>query len=336
MSKLFILCVLFSVLSEVVFCQSNYSLKFNGVTDYVEVPFSEYHDLFDDFTIEVFIKFDSIAVGNIIAKSVWWSPNDSSSSYSISFDKNYRNQVIFSTNKHKAISTVSLSPKQWHHIAVVYTELDYGKKIYTDGVLTYNEKNTVNIGYNGRPLFFGAFKTEEGNLIFPYNGNIDEVRIWKKALTQEEVINDMNHQVVKNDSTLVGLYHFDDGKGNIITDSSIYHIDGNNYGATWDNGYIITSVDVSKNLRDDFRLFQNYPNPFNPTTTIDYFISKAGFVTIKVYDILGKEVATLVNEGKQIGNYKVEFNASKLMSGIYFCRMQAKNYIMVRKMILIK
>jgi len=74
---------------------------------------------------------------------------------------------------------------------------------------------------------------------------------------------------------------------------------------------------------DDFYLSQNYPNPFNPSTIIKYQIPELSFVTLKVYDVLGNEIVTLVNEEKPIGSYKVEFDASTLQSGIYFYRLQA-------------
>lgn len=85
-----------------------------------------------------------------------------------------------------------------------------------------------------------------------------------------------------------------------------------------------------------YSLSQNYPNPFNPTTTIKYQIPKAGNVTLKVYDILGSEVATLVNEQKTEGRYEVNFNASSLASGVYIYRLQASDYTNVKKMILMK
>ncbi len=80
----------------------------------------------------------------------------------------------------------------------------------------------------------------------------------------------------------------------------------------------VTSVDKnSKQTKDfSFRLFQNYPNPFNPTTSIEYRVGSSEYVTLKVYDILGREVATLVNEEKQPGSYEVEFDGSNLSSGI--------------------
>ncbi|MFZ0455236.1 MAG: T9SS type A sorting domain-containing protein [Ignavibacteriaceae bacterium] len=93
----------------------------------------------------------------------------------------------------------------------------------------------------------------------------------------------------------------------------------------------------------NFELEQNYPNPFNPTTTIKYSIIKESFVTIKVYDILGKEITTLVNEKKPLGKYSVNFNASNLPSGVYLYRMkaipegrQAGRFVSTKKFVLLK
>jgi photosystem II stability/assembly factor-like uncharacterized protein len=87
---------------------------------------------------------------------------------------------------------------------------------------------------------------------------------------------------------------------------------------------------------DGFSLKQNYPNPFNPSTKIKFHLPEISFVRIKVYDLIGKEVATLVNEEKSIGSYGVEFNATALPSGIYFYQLQAGNYVETKKMILMK
>ena len=85
-----------------------------------------------------------------------------------------------------------------------------------------------------------------------------------------------------------------------------------------------------------FSLSQNYPNPFNPLTSIHYAIGKRQFVTLKVYDILGNEIATLVNDEKSAGNYEVNFNASNIPSGVYFYRLQAGSFAQTNKMILLK
>jgi photosystem II stability/assembly factor-like uncharacterized protein len=84
------------------------------------------------------------------------------------------------------------------------------------------------------------------------------------------------------------------------------------------------------------KLEQNYPNPFNPVTNIGFTISDFGFVSLKIYDILGNEIATLINEEKQPGTYEVEFDANDLTSGIYFYQLKSGNYLETRKMVMLK
>lgn len=86
----------------------------------------------------------------------------------------------------------------------------------------------------------------------------------------------------------------------------------------------------------DYALSQNYPNPFNPTTTIKYSIAKPGMVSLKIYDVVGREVATLVNQEQGTGSYQVTFDASRLSSGLYLYRIQAGDFSAVNKMMLIK
>jgi len=102
-------------------------------------------------------------------------------------------------------------------------------------------------------------------------------------------------------------------------------------------GVIVVPVHILvRNLPEKYLLSQNYPNPFNPSTGINYSIPKNSFVSVKVYDVLGNEVAVLVNKEKPAGNYSVEFNANNLSSGVYFYRIQAGSFIQTKKMLLIK
>ena len=89
-------------------------------------------------------------------------------------------------------------------------------------------------------------------------------------------------------------------------------------------------------VADKFGIAQNYPNPFNPSTTINYNMAKTGNVKISVYDVLGNEVATLVNDNKIAGTHQVVFNASNLSSGIYFYKMQTGDFTQVKRMTLMK
>ena len=130
------------------------------------------------------------------------------------------------------------------------------------------------------------------------------------------------------DSTIrLGFYFTSNGGGNYegwyIDD---IRIDG-----------IVTGIgNIQNEIPNNFNLFQNYPNPFNPTTKINYEIPKRSFVTLKVYDVLGKEVATLVNQDMSAGSYEINFDASELTSGIYFYRISAGSFTETKKMILLR
>ncbi len=97
-----------------------------------------------------------------------------------------------------------------------------------------------------------------------------------------------------------------------------------------------TEIEVEIGLPDKFELYQNYPNPFNPTTRIKFTISDFGFTTLKIYGVLGEEIATLVNEEKPPGKYEVEFDGAGLASGIYFYSLSACDFRKTKKMLLVK
>lgn len=100
-------------------------------------------------------------------------------------------------------------------------------------------------------------------------------------------------------------------------------------------GYMNISYEGSITIKD-YTLSQNYPNPFNPSTTINYQLPKAGVVTLKIYDILGREVKTLVNDFKAKGRYSVNFNAGELASGVYIYRLKVNDFSSVKKLLLLK
>ncbi len=134
---------------------------------------------------------------------------------------------------------------------------------------------------------------------------------------------------------------------------AVHFIDGNTGWAVGEGNTILKTTDgginwfqqsigttnteeEKNNMPAQFVLEQNYPNPFNPTTSIRYQVSGSSNVSLEVYDVLGKEVTTLVNEEKPTGTYKVSFNASELSSGIYFYKLQAGSLVETKKMILMK
>ncbi|MDD5360762.1 MAG: C25 family cysteine peptidase [Ignavibacteria bacterium] len=99
---------------------------------------------------------------------------------------------------------------------------------------------------------------------------------------------------------------------------------------------VLGAVNNANLIPNKYELAQNYPNPFNPVTKINFALPKQGLVIMKIYDVLGREIRTLVNEIKQAGNYSVDFNASEFASGVYFYRLESNDFVDVKRMILIK
>ncbi|MCH6573842.1 MAG: T9SS type A sorting domain-containing protein [Bacteroidetes bacterium] len=104
----------------------------------------------------------------------------------------------------------------------------------------------------------------------------------------------------------------------------------------FDGQYEYSDVVEVEIVPEQYTLYQNYPNPFNPSTNIEYSIPSESFVELKVYDVLGNEVASLVNEQQQAGVYRADFTADNLPSGMYFARITANEFTQVVKMILLK
>jgi hypothetical protein len=115
------------------------------------------------------------------------------------------------------------------------------------------------------------------------------------------------------------------------------------YGSDWSftntdtclNGTVSVN-NISTEIPKEYNLSQNYPNPFNPVTMIKFSLPKASFITLKVYDILGREVSVLVNGQKPAGQYIVDFDASSLTSGVYFYRLESNDFVEVKRMVVLK
>ena len=129
-----------------------------------------------------------------------------------------------------------------------------------------------------------------------------------------------------------------DSHDNIVYINSHFNSGNEQFNLLFYNPDSVTITSVSTDLLStiEFNLLQNYPNPFNPSTSIEYRVTSNEYVSLKVFDLLGNEVATLVNESKLPGSYQVSFDASGLASGIYFYRLQTGSYSQSRKMIILK
>jgi len=137
----------------------------------------------------------------------------------------------------------------------------------------------------------------------------------------------------KGNSTEINDYSFTDDLYEVNSSILYYRLKQIDFNGSFEYSNII---EVEVNVVSNFSLSQNYPNPFNPATTIRYEIPERRFVTIKVYDVLGNEVSTLVDEEKASGSYEIKIDGNELTSGIYFYQLKAGSFVETKKMILVK
>lgn len=178
---------------------------------------------------------------------------------------------------------------------------------------------------NNRVILNWITASETNNLGFDVerlkNYKIERLQGWKKIGFVEGF----------GTTTEIRTYSFIDDKKNVGSYS--YRLKQIDFDGSFEYSPI---VEVNDLVPNDFHLAQNFPNPFNPTTHIELSTPNSGFVSLKVYDILGREVATLINEEKPSGSYKIEFNGTNFSSGIYFYELLSERFSLIKKMILLK
>ncbi len=200
---------------------------------------------------------------------------------------------------------------------------------------------------DGRVIAFsggvhGTVPVEMTSFVASVNGK-DVLLNWGTATELNNKGFRIERRTAENNFNLVS---FIQGKGTTTQPNQYSFVDKNvEYGTYYyrlaqiDFGGRVTysrEVEVNVELPIKFSLEQNYPNPFNPSTKISWQSPINGLQTLKVYDVLGKEVATLVNEYRQAGSYEVEYDASKLSTGVYFYQLKSGNYVATKKMILLR
>jgi|GEM_PF-3051256 len=243
----------------------------------------------------------------------------------------------------------SLALYKWQHIALSYDFANQTMEILINGKSQELSTDKSNIFVNPimnnelDTLIIGNNNTGLRNLM----GKMDEVRIWNKALTSDEINANIYKYLVGTEDSLIGYWNFNEGNGQKVVDISNNGNIGNILGAEYDWGVDYNSlVNVREQYMEgikpnEFTLFQNYPNPFNPSTIIKYSIptnvkSEVSKVKLVVFDVLGREVATLVNEEQASGEYSINFDASLLSTGFYIYEITANQYSSAKKMLFIK
>ena len=361
MKKLFFILGLLLIITLNTFGQTaGNAMLFDGINDFVMVPnHTSLNPGNGSWTISLWVKPpNEIRRSPLIIKRL---PSGGYNQYSLGIaDTNAHNPSPGKRFYVNYIGEVGVSERSghtanefvdgnWHHLALVADNSIDSILFYVDGV----KQNTIimwNVGTwpnvsNLDSLFIG-----HNNVTSFYKGEIDELSIWNKALTPAQIFTLTTDTLgpayySTADSGLVGYWRFDQyedlgingGGADDIRDLSVY----GNHGDSEGNPQLVPSGILSIKFLNqispkEFALFQNYPNPFNPTTNIQFAIPKPGFTILKVYDVLGKEVATLVNEKLSAGSYEVDWDASNFGSGAYFYRLEAGDYVETKKMLFIK
>ena len=233
-----------------------------------------------------------------------------------------------------------------------WVENDLLISTYLRAVDFIDEDNGWIVGNDGIILRRGSFVTpvelisftaslKDGKVVLEWSSatetNNSGFSIERSLSSSEDVRNWKSIGFVAGNGTTEQQHHYSFTDTEDLSGKYYYRLKQTDY-----NGTITYSdiVEVSINIPSTFTLEQNYPNPFNPVTTIKYSIppgtKSKNFVTLKVFDILGNQVETLVNKEQSPGNYEVKFNGSNLASGIYFYRLTAGSFNSVRKFILLK
>ncbi len=251
-----------------------------------------------------------------------------------------------------ADGTISLN--EWQHVAFTYDGNTSQMQLYINGLeqtisFLGGQPSGDIIANNSNDLYIGS--SYQGNWVF--EGGIDEVRVWNIVRSSAEIAADMGHLLDGDEAGLVAYWQLNEGNGTFLTDGSGHNNHGQVDGIIWTEGFEVPNAIEDypaeiEHLPNGYSLGQNYPNPLflsspkgNPLTTIGYTLPAAGQVTLKIFNIAGQEVKTLVN-GRQAANFYEAVwdgrnrNGERVSSGVYFYQLQTENFGDAKRMVLMK
>jgi hypothetical protein len=333
-----------------------YALSFDGWDDYVEVVDHPSLDMTDGFTIAAWIYLESytewasiVTKGGVANDGGAFTPNNYTIHQSgpsvVGSDFGY----LRFTGSSPALplyleSNTQIPLQEWHYVAISYDGTNL--RFFYDGQPDGGGTLPGPLAPNDDPLHIGVD--------FPggdeyWDGNIDEVRIWNRALKATHIRAAMNGHAAPLASALVGYWRFDEGSGDTAYDRTPLNNDGQLInGPTWvtpgapiGGANNMTSVQSEVFVINEFNLEQNYPNPFNPTTDIRFSLQEATNVSLRIYNSTGQLIKTLVTSSLDAGYHSFQWDATnndgqEVAGGVYLYRLNAGSYTDTKKMMLIK
>ena len=226
------------------------------------------------------------------------------------------------------------TPQQAYDLVLQYAGATFPNRDTVDRRVV-NETRSGTVTYGGR-TYAKAQGFDTTRVYGIIDSQTDVVGGWPTLNSLPPPI-DSDHDGIPDDWELShGLNPGDATDRNIIGANGCTMLEQYLNGLVGSDASTTTEVSQNNSVPVQFTLEQNYPNPFNPTTAISYQLSANSFVTLKVYDLLGREVATLVNGQRESGSYQTTFDASHLSSGVYLYQLRAGDYVQTRKMALMK
>ena len=328
------------------------ALNFENDTSYAECKASEQLNLTQALTLEAWIcpeGWGGFDFGRIIDKMSFTfhikgeGPGLNVNSLAF-FQSNHDGSMCFSNTP---INSIKLN--EWQHVAISYDADSSRVKMYINGV-----EQTLNYLYglpNG-PIYSNLINDltigNSSDYTLGFNGHIDEVRVWNRVRSGDEILCSMNDYLTGAETGLVGYWPMNEGYGPTLSDTSPFEHTMEINAAGWDFGLgpdILTSTqefDHDLSIPVDFVLNQNYPNPFNPSTTVSFGLPVDSRVCVAIYNINGRQIKDIVNNEKYAAGYHaLEWNGTNENSvsvgtGVYFVQIRTENFTQTRKMLLLR
>lgn len=276
----------------------NRARNFNGSNE-INIADDNDFDLESSFSVELWIKTTELGTGNKVFIGKRRDAN-TQATWWLGYG-NENTAIIWVRDSLGNITETrgnkAVNDGEWHHLVGIKNDMNKTLQLYIDG----EEENIISTFFTGSFSNTSPINIGHYGQAFYYDGLIDEVAVYNMVLNKE-----------------------------IITDHYKKGLNGIGYCNQFTT---VHQVDISAMK---FSLNQNYPNPYNPTTVISYLIPEASYVNLKIFDILGNEIAHLVNEEQSAGKYEVTFSAQNLSGGTYFYQLNTDKYLETRKMVIIK